>query len=172
LPDGRVVTPSITDAERLQGFSKNWSKAAEQVGRKSARWKLVGNAVSVPAATWLGRRFLRPGIPLEFNESPLRDHRSWPTAAWNVGKGRVQVDASEWPVRWRYRSLESVLGKALAPLSAKATRGFLSRANVAKLRFPDGFLDALRAHEERVTEITPPRTASRNSDGFVEATSV
>jgi DNA (cytosine-5)-methyltransferase 1 len=153
LPDGSVVTPSIADAERLQGFPRNWTKAAEQLGRKSTRWRLVGNAVSVPAAVWLGRRFRRPGVPLGFSVTSLRDHRAWPSAAWNVGEGRQSVDASEWPVRWRYRPLESVLGTELAPLSAKATRGFLSRADVATLRFPEGFLDALRGHERRLSRL-------------------
>lgn len=146
MPDGRVVTPSITDTERLQGFARNWTKAAETVGRKSARWKLVGNAVSVPAALWLGRRFKRPGVPKSFEQAPLRGGRAWPTAAWNVGQGRTEIKASEWPVRWRYKSLHEVLGSALPPLSMKATNGFLSRTDAAKLRFPDGFLKAIRAH--------------------------
>ena len=50
LPDGRVVTPDIRDAERLQGFPKDWTKAVESVAKRGLRWKLVGNAVSVPAA--------------------------------------------------------------------------------------------------------------------------
>jgi DNA (cytosine-5)-methyltransferase 1 len=164
LPDGRVVTPSITDAERLQGFKRGWTRAAAAVGRKSARWKLVGNAVSVPAALWLGRRFRKPGVPLDFDAVPLRMGRAWPTAAWNVGQGRVAVEASEWPVRWRYRPLESLLGDSLAPLSVKATRGFLSRAELAQLRFPDGFLDAMRSHESRMAAgelVLAPRGSSR-----------
>lgn len=170
LPDGRVVTPDITDAECLQGFKRGWTRAAETVGRKSARWKLVGNAVSVPAATWLGRRFRKPGSPLEFDNSPLRPGRAWPTAAWNVGDGRRSVAASEWPVRRRYRPLESLLGESLNPLSAKATRGFLSRADIAKLRFPDGFLDALRVHESRMSAIETVRPrAKKLIDGRAEA---
>ena len=151
LPTGNVVTPHITDAERLQGFRKNWTIAAESAGKRTARWKLVGNAVSVPAAVWLGRRLRRPGKPLDFPSSDLRTGRAWPTAAWNVGQGRMHVLASEWPVRLAYRSLEALLGADLAPLSAKATRGFLSRAAVAKLRFPAGFIDALRVHEKRMS---------------------
>ena len=85
LPDGRVVTPDLRDAERLQGFPTNWTKPAERVAKKGARWKLVGNAVSVPAAAWLGRRFKRPGVPFEFDTHPMHGHRHWPTAAWNVG---------------------------------------------------------------------------------------
>src|SRR5690606_35704194 len=42
LPNGRVVTPDIRDAERLQGFPADWTQPAETVARKSVRWKLVG----------------------------------------------------------------------------------------------------------------------------------
>jgi len=149
LADGSVVTPDVIDTERLQGFPRNWTKAAERVGRKSTRWKLVGNAVSVRAATWIGRRMANPGIPREFLTRPMHDHRNWPTAAWNVGQGRTIVEASEWPARWAYKSLEEFLTKKrLSPLSPKATRGFLSRTERAKLIFPDGFIDTLKAHLE------------------------
>src|SRR5213076_10234 len=56
MPAGEIVTPSLCDVERLQGFETDWTKPAEKVVRPSLRWKLVGNAVSVPVAAWLGRR--------------------------------------------------------------------------------------------------------------------
>ena len=149
LPNGEVVMPDIRDAERLQGFPADWTKAAEQVTRAGARWKLVGNAVSVPAATWIGRRMAKPGRVRDFVSNPLRDCH-WPTAAWNVGDGRMAVGASEWPVRRRYHSLAEFLIYAPRPLSLKATRGFLDRTERSGLRFPPGFLDALRAHEKRM----------------------
>jgi DNA (cytosine-5)-methyltransferase 1 len=164
LPNGRVVTPDITDAERLQGFKRHWTRAAETAGRKSARWKLVGNAVSVPAAHWLGRRFRTPGAPRDFETSPFRLGRAWPTAAWNVGSGRVCVAASEWPVRRQYRPLESILGESLMPLSAKATRGFLSRAQIAKLRFPDGFIEAVRLHGLRMAALETNRSRAKGKN--------
>jgi len=61
LPSGEIVTPDIRDAERLQGFAPNWTKPAESVARASFRWSLLGNAVSKPVATWIGRRLNRPG---------------------------------------------------------------------------------------------------------------
>jgi DNA (cytosine-5)-methyltransferase 1 len=149
LSDRRVVTPDIVDTERLQGFPRGWTKAAEKAGRKSVRWKLVGNAVSVRAATWIGRRMIKPGAPREFQTVALHGHRYWPTAAWNIGEGRVRVEASEWPVRWTYKPLEPFLtGSRLSPLSAKATKGFLSRTARAKLKFPQGFIEALETHLE------------------------
>jgi DNA (cytosine-5)-methyltransferase 1 len=153
LPSGEVVTPDIRDAERLQGFPPNWTKPAERVAKKGARWKLVGNAVSVPAAAWVGRRLAKPGKVREFNLTPLGDSRRWPTAAWNVGEGRVGVDASEWPVRRRYSSLDAFLRYAPNPLSLKATSGFLRRTEVAKLRFPPGFIRAVQAHLDSLSPV-------------------
>lgn len=153
LTSGRVVTPDIRDAERLQGFPSNWTKPAERVAKKGARWKLVGNAVSVPAAVWLGRRFRHPGQVREFDLVPMHGHRHWPAAAWNVGDGRVRVLASEWPVRYKYRSLEAFLRYPPAPLSAKATAGFLERADRAQLRFQPGFLDAIRHHLKSMSPV-------------------
>ena len=151
MPDKNVITPDIVDAERLQGFPPNWTKPAEAVVKPGGRWKLVGNAVSVRAATWIGRRMCRPGAALDLDIVPLKDHRHWPAAAWNIDGSRVRVFASEWPVRRRYKSLDELLNVQKAKrLSAKATAGFLSRAGRAKLRFPSGFIAALEAHRDRM----------------------
>jgi DNA (cytosine-5)-methyltransferase 1 len=158
LPSGEVVTPDIRDAERLQGFPAGWTKPAERVAKKGARWKLVGNAVSVPAAAWVGRRLAKPGRILEFATSPMGESKRWPTAAWNVGDGRMAVAASEWPVKKRYMSLDAFLKYERPPLSAKATSGFLRRTKVARLRFPPGFIDALQEHLRRM----PPRARPRS----------
>jgi len=158
LPSGEVVTPDIRDAERLQGFPAGWTKPAERVAKKGARWKLVGNAVSVPAAAWVGRRLAKPGRILEFATSPMGESKRWPTAAWNVGDGRMAVAASEWPVKKRYMSLDAFLKYERPPLSAKATSGFLRRTKVARLRFPPGFIDALKEHLRRM----PPRARPRS----------
>lgn len=149
MPNGDVVMPDIRDAERLQGFPADWTKPAEQVARPSIRWKLVGNAVSVPVAEWIGRRMAQPRRVLDFPCAPI-EGTQWPTAAWNIGEGRVAVKASEWPVRRAYTSLEAFLKFPTRPLSVRATRGFLSRTERSSLRFPDGFIEALRAHEVRM----------------------
>jgi len=150
LPNGDVVMPEIRDAERLQGFPSNWTKPAEGVARSGMRWKLVGNAVSVPAAAWLGRRLVNPGSVLGFPLSRVKGTH-WPGAAWNVGEGRIAVGASEWPVRRKYVSLMQFLRYSPKMLSIKATRGFLERTERSSLRFPKGFLEALRAHEARMS---------------------
>ncbi|MGJ4727888.1 DNA cytosine methyltransferase [Luteimonas sp. SDU101] len=152
MPDGRVVTPDIRDAERLQGFTPGWTSAAERVAKKGARWKLVGNAVSVPAAAWIGRRMRKPGHLADFETFPLHDNRRWPVAAWNVGEGRVGTVASEWPLERPTPSLEAFLKHAPSLLSARATGGFLGRARQARLRFPKGFLAAIEKHLDRVAQ--------------------
>jgi DNA (cytosine-5)-methyltransferase 1 len=150
LPDGRFVTPDIRDAERLQGFPADWTAPAAQVVKPGMRWKLVGNAVCVPVAAWLGKRLLDPG-PFELPDPlPLRPHGAWPTAAWNVGTGRFSADLSEWPRRVARKDLVRFLEWPGKPLSPRATAGFLKRTEVASLRFPPGFLDALRVHLGRV----------------------
>jgi DNA (cytosine-5)-methyltransferase 1 len=146
LPSGSVVMPDIRDAERLQGFPANWTEPAEKISRSGMRWRLIGNAVSVRAAAWLGRRLLKPGRVLDFPLSSVRSNH-WPSAAWNMGAGRFAVHASEWPVQRRYTPLVEFLRYAPKLLSRKATRGFLERAERSKLRFPEGFLAALRAYE-------------------------
>ncbi len=151
LPDGDVVTPDIRDAERLQGFPAGWTRAAESVARKGARWKLVGNAVSVPAAAWIGRRMKHPGPMVDFEALPMRGHRHWPTAAWNVGEGRRIVRASEWPVAKQRKSLVEFLRYRPTQLSARATKGFLERTQRAKLVFDRGFLAAVRRHLDHVS---------------------
>src|SRR5207249_4279742 len=67
MPDGRIVTPDIRDAERLQGFTADWTSCAvdNPEKRNGPRWKLVGNAVSVPVAEWLGRRLRTGGSYVE-----------------------------------------------------------------------------------------------------------
>lgn len=151
LPTGEVVMPDIRDAERLQGFPTDWTKPAEQVTKRGVRWKLVGNAVTVPAAHWLGRRLMKPGRLLDFDLGPLRPREAWPTAAWNVDGQRVSVDASEWPLRHQYRSLAEFLRFDPIPLSARATAGFLARTDRSRLRFPPHLIPALRIHLRRVS---------------------
>src|SRR5690606_24610207 len=55
FPDGKVLTPGIEACERLQGFPAGWTDL-DFGEHRSPRWRMVGNAVSVPAATWLARR--------------------------------------------------------------------------------------------------------------------
>ena len=146
LPNGRVVTPDIRDAERLQGFEAGWTEPAADVGRASLRWALVGNAVTVPVAKWLGERLAMPGFYERDRDRELAEGARWPKAARFDGMRRRRVEISAFPV-WRQRApLADFLRYQGKGLSARATRGFLLRTERSSLRFPPGFLDALRRH--------------------------
>lgn len=146
LPAGKVITPDIRDAERLQGFPEDWTKGAERTGRASMRWSLIGNAVSVPVAAWLGRRLTNPGEFETERDQPLTALGRWPRAARFDGSQRWAVRINAFP-EWHLRPpLADFLHHEGKMLSARATRGFLSRTERAKLRFADGFQDRLRRH--------------------------
>lgn len=70
IPGKGIVTPDIRDAERLQGLQSGWTQSAELDGRVRQRWRLVGNAVTVPAATWIGRRIVNPGSRIAEDSHP------------------------------------------------------------------------------------------------------
>ena len=145
LPSGEIVTAGLRDAERLQGFPKDWTLPAESVAKRGMRWKLVGNAVSVPVARWIGRRLARPRRYVERAMMPLFPGARWPRVAWNVGDGRFTAEHSMWPVRHEEKLLHEFLAEP-EPLSVRATAGFLSRTEKSSLRFPPGFLEAVRHH--------------------------
>jgi len=146
MPDGRIVTPSIEDAEAMQGFPRGWTKPAETVGRSGMRWKLVGNAVSVPTVRWIADRLARPGNIILRRAKPLPRGSKWPRAAFNVGSGRFSNDLSRYPKHVTGAPLHEFLAPGHAPLSRRATAGFLERTTRSSLRFPPGFLEAVRAH--------------------------
>jgi DNA (cytosine-5)-methyltransferase 1 len=143
LPSGDIVQPDIRDAERLQGFDVDWTLPSNRVQRSGHRWKLVGNAVTVDVAEWIGRRLVEPGRYDPSADEPL--HRTkkgaWPRAAWGADGTRWISFASAWPLRLETPPLEEFLRFPPKPLSERAAAGFYSRASQAKLRFPPGFLD-------------------------------
>jgi DNA (cytosine-5)-methyltransferase 1 len=146
--DGSIVTPEVRDAERLQGFPADWTLPAVE-GRnvkKGVRWKLVGNAVSVPVAEWLGRRLACPGDYDDSEDGPLGRRASWPPAAYSKGGRVFLAGVSAWPIRAEYQHLAEFLAYPVAPLSERATAGFLRRADSSTLIFPEGLLDAMRRH--------------------------
>jgi DNA (cytosine-5)-methyltransferase 1 len=157
LPNGRVVTPDIRDAERLQGFEGGWTEPAADVGRASLRWSLVGNAVTVPVAKWLGERLATPGFYERDRDRELAEGTRWPKAARFDGMRRRGVEIGAFPV-WRQRApLAGFLRYQGKGLSARATRGFLLRTERSSLRFPPGFLDALRRHVVCMEAAQPAR---------------
>lgn len=162
MPDGTFVLPDLRDAERMQGFPADWTKPAEKVARASERWKLVGNAVSVNAAEWIGKRLRKPKKLLDLPHTPFFDTK-WPSAAWNVTGIREKVAVSEWPQCKPAPDLATYLRFDGKPLSVKATAGFLSRARKGQLRFKKGFLDALDKHLAHQQQEKPKPTRKRKS---------
>ena len=154
LPDGRLVTPDIRDAERLQGFPADWTKPAESMGRKSLgrRWKLVGNAVSVPVFRWVGQRLQSPGQRIEFESPELAVGARWPDAAWGWNGRSFACPVSAWPRRDERRHLREFLQYEPHPLSLRAASGFLKRARASTLHFPDGLLDTVDAYVAAASE--------------------
>lgn len=145
-PDGAAIArPSITSGERLQGFPSGWTAC---IGREGVRWKLVGNAVSVPVAKWIGGRLLAPGEPVDVSRRPLIELTRWPSSAASVGAEREAWQLSERPLALVGRnSLAAILDRyGHQPLSLVATRGFTTRLKASSLRSRPGFIDALDAH--------------------------
>jgi DNA (cytosine-5)-methyltransferase 1 len=156
LPDGQLIKPSIEDAERLQGFDAGWTAPAESVVKRSARWGLVGNAVSVPVAEWIGQRLNSPGT-----YSPVRDREflalgKAPRAARFDGNSRYAVAIGTDPVGVRPIPLADFLSSNGDPLSLKAATGFLSRTRRAKLRFDSAFIAAVERHIVALGGQLPP----------------
>ncbi|WP_345494659.1 DNA cytosine methyltransferase [Nocardia callitridis] len=150
LPSGEIVTPSIIDAERLQGFEPGWTASASTVPgvREGHRWKLVGNAVSVRMAQWVGGRLADPLPPLP-GQQHLVPGTPWPVAAWGHNGVAYRMPLSTWPVHEPYEDLREFLTDARL-LSARATAGFLRRTTMGNLRFPPGFLDDMASHLDRM----------------------
>ncbi|MGL6234436.1 MAG: DNA cytosine methyltransferase [Segniliparus sp.] len=151
IKDRSLVTPSIEDAERLQGFPAGWTAPSVEDARtrKGHRWKLVGNAVSVPMAKWVGTRLVAPADHDPTRDTPLPSGAIWPDAAWGSNGSASRVDLTQWPVRQSYQHLEKFI-QAPKPLSFRATAGFLKRAENSSLRFADGFLADVRTHLTRI----------------------
>lgn len=153
--DGSITTPEIRDAERLQGFSDDWTLPALKITgvRPGHRWKLIGNAVSVPVAQWVGERLSAPGTfdDARIGES-VRHRDKWPRAAFGrKGSQPYAVSVTMWPLATKRPPLSEFIKYPRAPLSARAAGGFKSRLDVSPLRYPDEFREALARYVERAT---------------------
>jgi DNA (cytosine-5)-methyltransferase 1 len=143
LPDGRVMTPSIEACEQLQGFPCGWTEADYQ-DRRSPRWKMLGNAMPVPIAEWAAQCIAKNHANIQIKANGDLRSDNWPLAAFGNRKGRSGVTISEYPVLRVARGIEAYLDEHWKPLSRRALDGFIGRAETSNLRFPPGFLDALR----------------------------
>lgn len=146
LPSGRVVTPTIEAVERFQGFPGGWTSVLHARAARH-RWRLLGNAVSVPVAEWIGRRLTNPACYDSRGDALLAQDDAWPDAAWNVdgrrNARRVATDVTEHPVRQRRGRISAFATEHWPNLSQRALRGFAHRAREGNLKYPAGFLDAV-----------------------------
>lgn len=156
--DGSISTPEIRDAERLQGFEADWTlPALEAEGvRRGHRWKLVGNAVSVPVARWVGERLSEPGT---FDEARIaervRPGVTWPKAAFGrKGTEPHAVAVSMWPRNQARQHLSEFIRYPRVPLSLRAASGFKGRLDVSPLRYPAEFKKHLAEYVKRALRRT------------------
>ncbi|MDM0109838.1 DNA cytosine methyltransferase [Variovorax sp. J22R24] len=156
MPDGRLVKPTLEDAERLQGFEAGWTSPADSVGRASKRWSLVGSAVSVPVAEWVGKRLLRPGTYNVLRDAEFPLVGKAPKAARFDGKRRFSVTISQDPIGVRAKPLSQFLSTGGEELSLRAALGFLTRTRRAKLRFDPAFIKAVERHVTGLGGALPP----------------
>jgi DNA (cytosine-5)-methyltransferase 1 len=146
FPDGKVLMPSIEAAEALQGFDSGWTAPATDAGR-NARWRLVGNAVSVPVASWVAKQLASPQR-INFTLGDPMGAGKWPNAAFGSAKFRKKMVVTERPLALRPPPLEQFRDANWKPLSFRALNGFINRAEEGGLSFPPNFLDQLRTARE------------------------
>ena len=101
---GGLMPLSVHDAERLQGFPPGWTMTTRpSVGGSSgeelqARWNaLAATQGCVASAYWLGTRLADPcGLKFTSEAVPFLEAvpESWPSAAFNVGHGRMSALSS------------------------------------------------------------------------------
>ena len=143
LPSGRVVTPTIEAVEQFQGFPAKWTTVLRNERDGRSRWRLVGNAVSVRVAEWIGNRLSVPGNYDYGEDSEFSSEDGWPNAAWYMGDQRMVAEVSEYPVNRRRGCLSVYATERWPDLSERALTGFTRRAREGNLKYPIGFLEAL-----------------------------
>jgi DNA (cytosine-5)-methyltransferase 1 len=146
----KVVVPCVEDGEALQGFERGWTLPADLGRRNGPRWKLVGNAVTVGVAQWLGERIQSPGtFDAAARSTEWTRTGAWPTAAWGTGDDVWRVDISEFPRLAPYTHLSDLLSVDKAqPLSLRAGSGFWKRLQEGNLGRHPGFRQDIAEHVE------------------------
>lgn len=147
--DQRITTPDIRDAERLQGFPINWTRIPDgDRKRERARWRLVGNAVSVPVARWIAANILAPASKAPESAGIIYPGEMLPKAAfgWNTRRYEVRIETAH----SGYVPILDFLRYEPLALSYAATRGFRTRYEQSSLRKESKFIATLRLHEKRM----------------------
>lgn len=145
-----IVMPQIADAEALQGFPIGWTDIGSDIPRfERKRWKMIGNAVSVPVASWIGKRLGRvPETKRDLRGKRFPKSGPWPLAAWGRTGERYSIEVSAFPVLLEMTPIMRFLTQEPPPLSERATRGFRGRLERSNLHYPPQFLEDLLHHEQ------------------------
>lgn len=140
--EGLFFSPGIVDAERLQGFPRDWTRPAAQIEGARVRWRLVGNAVSVPVARWIGQRIVAfESKRLRGEKRPQtcqlnRHNMAWGGPGKNMQCARLQTEGPRKPKR---RILAKFKFADTKPLSCRAASGFLRRLQESPLIVDESF---------------------------------
>jgi DNA (cytosine-5)-methyltransferase 1 len=141
--------PGIIDAERLQGFSANWTLPVTDIHFPDrVRWRLIGNAVSVPIAHWIGKRLKAVEKNTAFEiEIAEKSHSRRPNMG-RGGPGRPFVQTHlefEGPAKPKRALISDFAFRDSKPLSLRAASGFLERLVESPLHVEKAFkLDLAR----------------------------
>ena len=146
---GEFLSPGIEDAERLQGFPVGWTAAAAELHRGARRrWILVGNAVSVPVAEWIGRRLGSPESCSPARPNPHPKSRTGVPRAASGGPELIPrgfAPTNEGPAVSATTMLADFGLATPRLLSERSIGGFARRYEAAPLRKNEEFLEALLA---------------------------
>lgn len=151
---GEIFTPDIRDAERLQGFKPNWTRMDVDVDPREERlrWRMIGNAVSVPVAEWLASAVRCPGSVAAPKGRSFYRSGPWPASATGF-RGRRYAVNSVAPFRSNHEPITDFLSYRGSLLSYRATHGFRERYEASGLRRRPGFVKALKQHERLMKEL-------------------
>jgi DNA (cytosine-5)-methyltransferase 1 len=150
---GLAGTISLRDAERLQGLCPGWTDVplAGTSPRPGARWKMVGNAVTVHVSKWVGRELARPRAAKVSVVRPLLPGRPMPHAAMSTSDGWVVVESSTHVSHSSPTPILEFLKDDLQLLSERALAGYLGRVKTGTKTLPAGFVSALGAQLRAVS---------------------
>lgn len=139
-------TPSLIDAERLQGFPPDWTRCiVDDNFRNNNRWKLIGNAVNTKVSSWVGTQITK-GESTRIREYLTREHKGnrWPKSAYSDSHKVFSIKSSPFPLGIHYEPILDFLQEPLVPLSLKATLGFLNRVNAStSIKYPIQFKESI-----------------------------
>lgn len=148
IESGLIRTPSVEDAERLQGFPAHWTLAARDFKRGDrGRWRLIGNAVSVPVAAWLASRLVAPtSKPVDYDEGIETRVKHVAAFGGPSMPTRYLSGTSEGPANPKHVSVAEFGLLDAASLSKRAAEGFLRRYMRSGLIKRHDFAEALANH--------------------------